>query len=99
MGRANLARGAYGEQLVARWYEARGYTVLDRNWRNGRLGELDIVVGLRPRLVVFCEVKTRASRIGRNPRTGQKVAVTEKYVPFFKTGKEMRERLNENYNG
>ena len=61
MGQANLARGAYGEELVARWYEARGYTVLDRNWRNGRLGELDIVVGLRPRLVVFCEVKTRAS--------------------------------------
>ncbi|MEJ1157386.1 integration host factor subunit beta [Prosthecomicrobium sp. N25] len=39
-------------------------------------------------------VKNRPSRTGRNPRTGQKVAVTEKYVPFFKTGKEMRERLN-----
>lgn len=40
-------------------------------------------------------VKNRPSRTGRNPRTGQKVAVTEKYVPFFKTGKEMRERLND----
>ena len=39
-------------------------------------------------------VKNRPPRTGRNPRTGQKVAVTEKYVPFFKTGKEMRERLN-----
>lgn len=39
-------------------------------------------------------VKNRPARIGRNPRTGQKVEVTEKYVPFFKTGKEMRERLN-----
>ncbi|MDR3373292.1 MAG: integration host factor subunit beta [Ancalomicrobiaceae bacterium] len=39
-------------------------------------------------------VKNRPARTGRNPRTGQKVAVTEKYVPFFKTGKEMRERLN-----
>jgi integration host factor subunit beta len=39
-------------------------------------------------------VKNRPPRIGRNPRTGTTVAVTEKYVPFFKTGKEMRERLN-----
>ena len=39
-------------------------------------------------------VKHRAPRVGRNPRTGASVAVSEKYVPFFKTGKEMRERLN-----
>ena len=39
-------------------------------------------------------VKNRPARTGRNPRTGTKVEVTEKYVPFFKTGKEMRERLN-----
>lgn len=39
-------------------------------------------------------VKNRPARTGRNPRTGNKVAVTEKYVPFFKTGKELRERLN-----
>jgi integration host factor subunit beta len=39
-------------------------------------------------------VKNRPPRMGRNPRTGSTVAVTEKYVPFFKTGKEMRERLN-----
>lgn len=42
-------------------------------------------------------VKNRAARNGRNPRTGDKVAVSEKYVPFFKTGKEMRERLNDGY--
>ena len=40
-------------------------------------------------------VKNRPARVGRNPRTGQKVDVDEKYVPFFKTGKEMRERLND----
>ncbi|MEP3278368.1 MAG: integration host factor subunit beta [Stappiaceae bacterium] len=40
-------------------------------------------------------VKNRPARTGRNPRTGQKVDVTEKFVPFFKTGKEMRERLND----
>ena len=39
-------------------------------------------------------VKTRPARVGRNPRTGAKVAVAEKTVPFFKMGKEMRERLN-----
>ena len=38
--------------------------------------------------------KLRQARTGRNPRTGTKVSVTEKNVPFFKTGKEMRERLN-----
>ena len=38
--------------------------------------------------------KQRHARTGRNPRTGDKVPVTEKQVPFFKTGKEMRERLN-----
>jgi integration host factor subunit beta len=40
-------------------------------------------------------VKNRPARIGRNPRTGQKVEVDEKHVPFFKTGKEMRIRLND----
>jgi len=39
-------------------------------------------------------VKERDSRMGRNPRTGEAVTVSAKYVPFFKTGKELRERLN-----
>jgi len=39
-------------------------------------------------------VKNRPARTGRNPRTGAHVAVDQKHVPFFKTGKEMRERLN-----
>ena len=34
------------------------------------------------------------TRTGRNPRTGAHVSVEKKSVPFFKTGKEMRERLN-----
>ncbi|HHG90163.1 MAG TPA: integration host factor subunit beta [Devosia sp.] len=38
--------------------------------------------------------KNRPARIGRNPRTGEKVAVGEKYAPQFKAGKEIRERLN-----
>jgi integration host factor subunit beta len=39
-------------------------------------------------------VKRRDARTGRNPRTGQAVAVDEKAVPFFKAGKELRERVN-----
>lgn len=39
-------------------------------------------------------VKTRGSRTGRNPRTGESVDVGEKSVPYFKTGKKLRERLN-----
>ena len=39
-------------------------------------------------------VKHRGARQGRNPRTGASVSVKEKFVPFFKTGKELRERLN-----
>jgi integration host factor subunit beta len=39
-------------------------------------------------------VKSRNARTGRNPRTGTAVEVVAKRVPFFKTGKELRERLN-----
>jgi len=39
-------------------------------------------------------VKKRDARMGRNPRTGEAVAVEEKHVPFFKTGKLLRDRLN-----
>lgn len=39
-------------------------------------------------------VKHRPARMGRNPRTGDTVSVPEKYVPYFKTGKDLREKLN-----
>jgi len=39
-------------------------------------------------------VKKRDARLGRNPRTGEAVQVDEKHVPFFKTGKLLRDRLN-----
>lgn len=39
-------------------------------------------------------VKNRPARTARNPKTGDQVTVDEKWVPFFKTGKELRERLN-----
>lgn len=40
------------------------------------------------------QVKERRARDGRNPRTGDKVAVDEKKVPFFKVGKELKERVD-----
>lgn len=40
-------------------------------------------------------VKSREARKGRNPRTGETVYVEAKKMPFFKTGKALRERLNE----
>jgi len=39
-------------------------------------------------------VRSRDARAGRNPRTGEPVDVRAKHVPFFKSGKELRERLN-----
>jgi putative endonuclease len=52
------ATGRWGEAQVARWYEARGYEVLARNWRS-REGELDVVAA-RDGVIVFCEVKSRS---------------------------------------
>jgi integration host factor subunit beta len=44
-------------------------------------------------------VRYRERRIGRNPRTGEKVEVEGKNVPFFKAGKGLRERLNTSKGG
>ena len=51
--------GQNGEDVAAAFYEARGFDVLDRNYRVGE-GEID-VIARREGLVVFCEVKTRRS--------------------------------------
>ena len=63
-----LALGAGGEAAAAAWYTARGYEVLDRNWRvRGEIdGELDLVVR-KGRLIAFCEVKTRSSMAYGSP--------------------------------
>lgn len=41
----------------------------------------------------FC-LHYRAPRLGRNPKTGDMVELSGKYVPYFKPGKELRERVN-----
>ncbi len=40
-------------------------------------------------------IHERPSRMGRNPKTGEAVAIPRKFVPHFKPGKELRERVNE----
>ncbi|MGW0603675.1 YraN family protein [Streptomyces sp. NPDC002640] len=64
-GGARGALGAWGEELAARRLTEAGMTVLDRNWRGGRTGEIDIVARDGDAVVV-CEVKTR-----RAPADGQ----------------------------
>src|SRR5262245_751559 len=59
------ATGTWGESQVARWYEARGYEVLARNWRSPA-GELDLIVA-REHEVVFCEVKSRSGAAFGSP--------------------------------
>lgn len=41
----------------------------------------------------FC-LHFRAPRLGRNPKTGERVELPGKHVPYFKPGKELRERVN-----
>jgi putative endonuclease len=65
---ANLGRrahGRFGEDRAAAWCGANGYAVLARNWRT-REGELDLVAR-RDGVVVFCEVKARASNAFGSP--------------------------------
>ncbi|MBC7520887.1 MAG: integration host factor subunit beta [Sandarakinorhabdus sp.] len=56
-----------------------------------------LAAGRRVELRGFGAFSTRAreARTGRNPRTGTSVKVEAKRVPYFKPGKELRERLNE----
>jgi putative endonuclease len=58
--------GARGEELAARHLEARGFEVVERNFRT-RYGELDLIAR-DARFLVFCEVKTRLARMpGTSP--------------------------------
>lgn len=60
--------GNWGERLAAQHLEAKGYEVLERNWRTAR-GEIDLVVQAGQELV-FVEVKTRRGRAMGSPEEG-----------------------------
>ncbi|MDF2269861.1 YraN family protein [Streptomyces coacervatus] len=60
------AMGQYGEDLAARRLADAGMTVLERNWRSGRTGEIDIVARDGDVLVI-CEVKTRRAGSFQHP--------------------------------
>jgi putative endonuclease len=63
---ARSALGRYGESVAARRLAADGMAVLERNWRCGRTGEIDIVARDGDVLVV-CEVKTRRTASFEHP--------------------------------
>ncbi|MGW2523631.1 YraN family protein [Streptomyces sp. NPDC001617] len=63
---ARNALGKYGEDLAVRRLTAAGMTVLERNWRCGRAGEIDIVAR-DGNVLVICEVKTRRGRGYEHP--------------------------------
>jgi putative endonuclease len=65
--------GALGEELAARHLEARGFEVVERNFRT-RYGELD-VVARDQRFLVFCEVKTRIVRLATREVLGPFAAI------------------------
>ncbi|WP_268256801.1 YraN family protein [Streptomyces sulfonofaciens] len=78
--RPNSARGAmgrYGESLAARRLAEAGMTILERNWRAGRTGEIDIVAEDGDALVV-CEVKTRRAGAFQHPMAAVTPAKAER---------------------
>jgi len=62
----NRRLGARGEALAAEYLEARGYRIVDRNWRGGRQGELDLVARDGEEIVAV-EVKTRSGTASGHP--------------------------------
>ena len=65
---------------------------------NAVLGEITTALARGDRIELrgfgAFSIRHRSARTGRNPRTGANVSVDQKFVAFFKTGKEMHERLN-----
>ena len=58
--------GAVGEKIAADYLEDNGFTILDKNFRSGRFGEIDIIAAEREYLC-FVEVKTRTSSLYGTP--------------------------------
>lgn len=76
-------------QLVAKDAELAVKTILEAMAKNLAEGERIEIRGFGS-----FSLNYRPPRLGRNPKTGGKVSVPEKYVPHFKAGKELRERVD-----
>lgn len=81
-------------QLVAKDAELAVRTILETMSESLAQGQRIEIRGFGS----FC-LNYRPPRVGRNPKTGDKVTVPEKYVPHFKAGKELRERVDYAGNG
>lgn len=77
-------------QLVAKDAELAVKTMLDAMSKSLSSGERIEIRGFGSFGLNF-----RPMRTGRNPKTGEKVSVPAKYVPHFKAGKELRERVDD----
>jgi integration host factor beta subunit len=97
-------RASYGYRVIA--HDRRGHGRSSQPWHGNDmdtyaddLAELVRTLSRGERLELrgfgAFAVKRREARVGRNPRTGVNVHVPEEHVPFFKTGKRLRERLNQ----
>ncbi len=65
--RGNQATGVWGEELAARYLAGKGYRILGRRVRVGRRDELDVIARSPDHILVFIEVKTRASEAFGRP--------------------------------
>lgn len=79
-----------GTQLVAKDVEYSVKVLVDTMTRALARGQRIEIRGFGS-----FDLNHRPARVGRNPKTGEKVDVPEKYVPHFKPGKELRERVDQ----
>ena len=87
---AELVAAQKGTQLVAKDVEHSVKVLVDTMTRSLAKGQRIEIRGFGS-----FDLNHRPARVGRNPKTGDKVAGPEKYVPHFKPGKELRERVDQ----
>ena len=87
---AELVAAQKGTQLVAKDVEHSVKVLVDTMTRSLAKGQRIEIRGFGS-----FDLNHRPARVGRNPKTGDKVEVSEKYVPHFKPGKELRERVDQ----
>ena len=87
---AELVAAQKGTQLVAKDVEHSVKVLVDTMTRSLAKGQRIEIRGFGS-----FDLNHRPARVGRNPKTGDKVEVPEKYVPHFKPGKEFRERVDQ----